>query len=189
MNSNPSRTHDICSGLRRSCATCVSIYWLTVETLVRSPIQVTGASRKIRPRQVAGLSRASESSDNRRTTVIVADDDASVRRAIGRHMAILGFEVLVFRSAEELLARNLQRCDVCLLLDVHLPEMSGIELSRNLAVAGQHMPTILMGGSNDPGTRRLMRVTKPNAILFKPFEEKSLLRAIRKALTNRTRSS
>jgi len=72
--------------------------------------------------------------------------------------------------------------DVCLLLDVHMPEMSGIELSLSLAAAGQHPPTILMSGRNDPRTRQLMRATKPKAVLFKPFDEKSLLRAIRKAL-------
>jgi FixJ family two-component response regulator len=121
--------------------------------------------------------------------VIVVDDDRSVRRALGRHLQILGFEVLVFQTAGELLARKLPKRDVCLLLDLFLPGMSGIELCRSLAVAGQHLPTILMSGRDDQGTRRLMRVAKPNAILFKPFDEKSLLRAIWKALRNGMKTS
>ena len=61
--------------------------------------------------------------------MIVVDDDASIRRALRRQLQILGFNVLVFQSAEELLASEDAAGDACLLLDVHMPGISGIELS------------------------------------------------------------
>jgi CheY-like chemotaxis protein len=60
--------------------------------------------------------------------------------------------------------------------------MSGIELCRNLAASGRHLPTVLMTGRDDQQTRQMMREAEPVASLFKPFDEKTLLRVIRKAL-------
>jgi len=60
--------------------------------------------------------------------------------------------------------------------------MSGIELCREIAAAGRRLPTVLMSASDDELTRRIMRDAKAVAGLFKPFDEKSLLRAIRLAL-------
>jgi FixJ family two-component response regulator len=113
-------------------------------------------------------------------TVIVVDNDVSVRRALGRQLQILGFEVLVFPSAEELLASRFPTDNACLLLDVYMPEMSGIELCQNLVTSGRRLPTVLMSGRDDQETRQIMRQAKPVACLFKPFDEKSLLGAIRK---------
>jgi len=117
--------------------------------------------------------------------MIVVDDDASIRRALRTLLQILGFNVLVFQSAEELLASEFPTDNACLLLDVYMPGMSGIELCRSLVASGRHLPTLLMSGRDDERTRRIMRETKSIARLFKPFDEKTLLRAIRKALPNR----
>ncbi len=91
----------------------------------------------------------------------MVDDDASIRRALGMELQVLGFDVLVLQSAEELLASEFPTDNACLLLDVYMPGMSGIELCRNLATSGRHLPS-----------------------LFKPFDQKTLLQAIRKALRN-----
>jgi FixJ family two-component response regulator len=115
-------------------------------------------------------------------TVIVVDDDASIRGALRRQLQILGFHVLDFGSAEEFLTSEIPSGDACLLLDVYMPAMNGIELCRKLSETGQHLPTILISGRDDPQTRKLMRDAHPVASLLKPFDEKSLLRAIRKAL-------
>jgi FixJ family two-component response regulator len=115
-------------------------------------------------------------------TVIVVDDDASIRRALGREIQILGFDVKVFQSAEELLVSDPPADNACLLLDVYLPGMSGIELCRSMAASGRHLPTILMSGRDDQATRQMMRLEEPIASLFKPFDQKTLLQAIRKAL-------
>lgn len=113
--------------------------------------------------------------------MIVIDDDASVCRALKTELEILGFKVVVRFSAEELLANNLPDHDTCVLSDVYLPGMNGIELCKRLAAAGTRLPTILMTGRDDEHTRRLMREAKPIALLFKPFDEAALVRAIRKA--------
>jgi FixJ family two-component response regulator len=118
---------------------------------------------------------------SQKTTVIVIDDDIFVCRALKTQLEILGFSVVVFQKAEGLLAGELPDGDICLLSDVYLPGMSGIELCRHLAKTGTHLPTILMTGRDDEHTKRLMREAKPVARLFKPFDEASLVRAIRKA--------
>src|ERR1700730_9831389 len=121
-------------------------------------------------------------------TVIVVDDDASIRRALASQLQILGFDVLVFQSAEELLISELPNDNACLLLDVYMPGMSGIELSQSLVDSGRHLPTIMMSGRDDEATREIMRQAKPIAGLFKPFDQKALLQAIRKALRNLRKS-
>jgi FixJ family two-component response regulator len=115
-------------------------------------------------------------------TVIVVDDDASIRGALRRQLHILGFNVLDFGSAEEFLACELPTGDACLLLDVYMPGMSGIELCRKLSASKRQLPIILISGCDDRSTRKMMREAKPIASLIKPFDEKNLLRAIRKAL-------
>ena len=120
-------------------------------------------------------------------TVIVVDDDASIRRALRRQLQILGFDVLDFGSAEEFLTSEIPAGEACLLLDVYMPGMTGIELCKKLTKdGGRPLPTILISGRDDPQTRKLMREAKPIASLIKPFDEKSLLRAIRKALPNQS---
>ena len=118
-------------------------------------------------------------------TVIVVDDDVSVRRALRTQLQILGFNVLDFPSAEEFLASGFPTGDACLLLDVYMPGMNGVELCRSLVASGRHLPTILISGRDDRQTRQMMREANPIASLLKPFDEKTLLQAIRKALPDR----
>jgi two-component system, LuxR family, response regulator FixJ len=117
-------------------------------------------------------------------TVIVLDDDVSLRRALRRQLQVLGFMVLDFQSAEELPSGDLPMGNACLLLDVYMPGMNGIELCRSLAASKWYLPTILMSGRDDERTRQMMREANPIASLVKPFDEESLLRAIRMALRN-----
>jgi FixJ family two-component response regulator len=115
-------------------------------------------------------------------TVIVVDDDVSIRRALASELRILSFDVSVFQTAEELLVCNLPIDNACLLLDVYMPGMSGIELCQSLAASNRHLPTILMSGRDDEVSREIMRQAQPIAVLYKPFDQKTLLQAIRKAL-------
>jgi FixJ family two-component response regulator len=107
-----------------------------------------------------------------------------MRRALGRQLQILGFDVVVFQNAEELLASEFPTDNACLLLDVYMPGMNGIEVCRNLDASGRHLPTILMSARDDRTTRQIMRQVKPIAEIFKPFDESILLRVIGKALRN-----
>ena len=127
-------------------------------------------------------------SSNHKTTVIVVDDDLSVGRALQLQLEILGFDAVILDSADKLLAGATPAEDACLLLDVYMPEMNGIELCRRLAEVGLRLPTILMSGRDDPKTRLLMRKAKPVACLFKPFDQATLLRAIRKAMRQRRKA-
>ena len=122
-------------------------------------------------------------------TVIVVDDDTSIRRALRRQLQILGFSVLDFQNAEEFLASEFPTGDACLLLDVYMPGMSGIELCRSLARSGRHLPTVLISGRDDDQARQMMRKANPVASLLKPFDEKKLLSAIHKALRKGSSSS
>jgi len=89
-----------------------------------------------------------------------------------------------FQSAEEFLTSELPSGDACLLVDVYMPGMTGIELCRSLAASGRHLPTILISARDDSQTLKMMRDANPIASLLKPFDEKHLLLAIRKALPN-----
>ena len=82
-------------------------------------------------------------------TVIVVDDDLSVRRALRLQLRVAGFNVLVFQSGESLLGSDSPTDNACLLLDVYMPGMSGIEVCRSLAAAGRRLPTVLMSASDD----------------------------------------
>ncbi len=87
-------------------------------------------------------------------------------------------------SAEDFLNADLPTGDLCLLLDVYMPNMTGVELCGKLTASGRQLPTILISGRDDAQTRKMMRDAHPIASLLKPFDEKTLLRAIRKALPN-----
>jgi FixJ family two-component response regulator len=118
--------------------------------------------------------------------VILVDDDASIRRALETQLRILGFEVVVYCSGEELLASELPLSGACLLLDIYMPAMNGLELCQVLAASGRQLPTILMTGRDDQQSRHIIRQAHPMASLFKPFDEITLLRAIKKAMRKRS---
>jgi two-component system, LuxR family, response regulator FixJ len=100
----------------------------------------------------------------------------------------VGFNVLVFESAESLLDSDLPIENACLLVDIYLmSKMSGLELCQNLAAAGRRLSIVLMSARDDDLTRRVMSETKATARLVKPFDEETLLRAIRKALRKHSR--
>ena len=111
-----------------------------------------------------------------------------MRRALRMQLRAAGLNVLVFESAEGLLNSELPTDNACLLLDIYLmPKISGVELCQNLAAAGRRLPTVLMSARDDDLTRRVMSETKAVARLLKPFDEKALLGAIRKALRTRSK--
>ncbi len=110
------------------------------------------------------------------------DDDASVRRAIRRLVESVGLRVEVMGSATEFLRTNRPEVPSCIILDVRLPEMSGLELQSELAANGAPIPIIFVTAYGDiPMTVRAMR---SGAIEFlpKPFRDQDLLDAVQIAL-------
>ena len=115
-------------------------------------------------------------------TVLVVDDDPSVLNALARLLRALGYKVRTFDRPGELLASILPTENACLLVDINLPEMNGIELCRILAESGCGLPAILITGRSDAATRRLVEEATSVAVLSKPIDEVRLLEAITQAI-------
>ena len=114
--------------------------------------------------------------------VIVVDDDPSVRRSTERLIRSGGLNVRTFASAGEFLDHPRPEGPACLVLDVRMPGLSGMDLQRELIQAGVHLPIIFVTGHGDiPMTVRAM---KAGAVEFltKPFRGRSLLDAVRAAI-------
>ncbi|MGD9333551.1 MAG: response regulator transcription factor [Desulfobacterales bacterium] len=115
-------------------------------------------------------------------TVFVVDDDASIRTALKRLIKSLGFKVKTFDSAQAFLKNGPHDGPACLVLDVRMPEMSGIELQEQLTNTGLGMPIIFITGhGNIPMSVNAM---KAGAVDFieKPFEDQKLIDAINTAI-------
>jgi FixJ family two-component response regulator len=118
------------------------------------------------------------------TMVFVIDDDPSFRRSTETLIGSAGYSVRGFNSAEEFLRSRRPDVPACLLLDVRLPHLSGLDLQRELAKTGVEIPIIFITGHGDiPMTVQAM---KGGAIEFltKPFREQDLLDAIHRAINS-----
>lgn len=114
--------------------------------------------------------------------VFVVDDDASVRKSLTRVLAASGYAVEQFASAGEFLARELYARPCCLVLDVRMPGLSGLDLQTALAVAGRRLPIVFVTGHVDvPMTVKGMRNGAVDW-LTKPFGAKELLNAVERAV-------
>jgi FixJ family two-component response regulator len=115
-------------------------------------------------------------------TVFVVDDDASVREALGRLLRSAGLKVEAFASAEDFLIRPRAASPSCLVLDVRLPDLSGLDLQRRMADANNDMPIVFITGHGDIPTT--VRAMKAGAVEFltKPLVEGDVLESIQHAL-------
>lgn len=110
--------------------------------------------------------------------VLIVDDDESVRKSMKRLLASNGYKTLAFSSAEDLLLSNYVRGSICLLLDICLPGISGIELYAKLVASGVTCPVIFMTAHEDPVWQDRAREAGAIAFLRKPFGERCLLAAL-----------
>jgi FixJ family two-component response regulator len=109
--------------------------------------------------------------------IAIVDDDASVRRSLHRLVRSAGYAVETFASAREFLAWLPHGQAACLVLDVHMKEMSGFELQERLAV-----PVIFITSHDDAVTRSRIEKSGATAHLWKPFDAHAVLTAIRRAV-------
>jgi len=115
-------------------------------------------------------------------TVFVVDDDAAVRRSLERLIRTVGLDVVTFSTAQEFLEHGPLDGPGCLVLDVRMPGLSGLDLQEKLTDAGFSVPVIIMTGH---GTIPMsVRAMKAGAVDFlqKPFDEQVLLDAVNQAL-------
>ncbi len=115
-------------------------------------------------------------------TVFVVDDDVSVRKSVARLIESVGLKVETFASAREYLKQDPCEGPACLVLDVRMPEMSGLDLQDELTSAGLSMPIIFITGhGNVPMS---VKAVKAGAVDFieKPFDDQTLLDAINEAI-------
>lgn len=114
--------------------------------------------------------------------VFIVDDDASVREALGSLFRSVGLRVKMFASAAELLRGNLPDVASCVVLDVRMPGLSGLEFQAELAKAGIHVPIIFVTGYGD--IPMSVKAMKAGAVDFlpKPFRDQDMLDAVSTAL-------
>jgi two-component system response regulator FixJ len=115
--------------------------------------------------------------------ITVVDDDASVRECMSSLLRSVGHAVKVFGSAEELIASAVLEESDCVITDVRMPGMSGLELQRRLAQSHPRLPVILMTAHVSDEEVRL-RALRDGAVdyLTKPLDEETVLRAIETVL-------
>jgi FixJ family two-component response regulator len=115
-------------------------------------------------------------------SVYVVDDDSSMREALSSLIRSIGMRVLTFASAQEFLEYRVSDSPACLVLDVRLPGLSGLDLQRELASTQRRLPIIFITGHGDiPMSVRAMKAGAAE-FLPKPFREEDLLDAIRLSL-------
>ena len=117
-----------------------------------------------------------------RPIISVVDDDQDIRRALPRLLRSEGFEAITFASAEDYLTSMSEFSVACLLLDVRLPGLSGIELHQRLTDEKHDIPTIIMSAHENELSRARSTATDLVDYLRKPFDADQLLGAVKKAL-------
>ncbi len=106
--------------------------------------------------------------------VHIVDDDGSVRKALVRLLDSVGVRSAGYDSARAYLESGDREAAACLLLDLHLPEMSGIELLERLSEEAPHLPVICMTGREEPELERRVLAAGARACLRKPFDQAQL---------------
>jgi FixJ family two-component response regulator len=114
--------------------------------------------------------------------ISIIDDDESVRRTTTRLIESFGFRAAAFDSAEKFLGSGRLNDTSCLVVDVQMPGMNGLQLQSQLAAADRHIPIIFITAFEDKESRRQAMQAGAIAFLGKPFNDEQLLQGIRLAL-------
>jgi FixJ family two-component response regulator len=123
-------------------------------------------------------------STNANALISIVDDDESVREAVEGLIESLGFRVRTFQSATEFLACPEIADTSCMIADVQMPQMSGLDLYRRLGELGHAIPTILITAYPNDGVRDTLLAAGVVGYLVKPFDDDALIECVRSALRN-----
>ncbi|MGO7091824.1 response regulator transcription factor [Rhizobium leguminosarum] len=125
---------------------------------------------------------APSSGDDQTTSIVyIVDDDVSVRESLEHLLQIAGWKPVAFSSAGQFLAASANPCPCCLILDINLPELDGLELQRLMAAERINIPTILVSGSEDERVDTLINAGAVG-FLTKPINTAELLKTVSTAL-------
>ncbi|MGD2016101.1 MAG: response regulator [Desulfobacterales bacterium] len=113
-----------------------------------------------------------------KTKIYIVDDDDSVRRAMKRLIRSAGMESRTFASAEELLDFESINQNACMIIDIMLQSMSGLELYTELQARGYNLPGIIITGFDSPKTRHQAKVAGAAGYFRKPIDDQALLDSI-----------
>ena len=114
--------------------------------------------------------------------ISIVDDDDSLRNSLDNLIRSVGFRTQCFPSAEAFLSSNQARETACLILDVRMPGMNGLDLQRQIVSANWRIPIIFITSHVDDGARARALENGAVDLLYKPFREQELLNAIDAAL-------
>ena len=114
--------------------------------------------------------------------VAIVDDEESVRRALGRLVRMAGFDVQTFASGADFLHSLERTCPQCVVLDLHMPRMSGSDVQSALVEARANVPVVIITGDDSAEIRQQTLARGAKAYLRKPVDEAMLLDAIQSAI-------
>jgi len=114
--------------------------------------------------------------------IAVVDDEESVRKALHRLLRSAGFAVETFSSGAEFLESVRDHEPACVVLDLHMPQLSGFEVQASLAGAGARVPVVIITGHDTPEARDRVMAQGAKSYLRKPVDDLALLAAIRSAI-------
>ena len=132
-----------------------------------------------RERRIAGVSKSQ--------IVSIVDDDASVRAAMQSLVRSLGFVAFVFESAEDFLGSPRVDDSSCLITDIQMPGMSGLDLQDCLIAQGTHIPTIFITAFPQQSIRSRVQASGALGLLEKPFAGRTMIELVRQALATQRR--
>ena len=141
-------------------------------------VHARGGKLSIEPIDAAG----------RRGVVVVAEDDDAIAHMVGAALGDAGFLCLRARDGEEALAVSRREVPDCLVLDLQMPGMNGLEVQRELTNAGLRLPVVVITGHDEPGAGARCLSAGAAAYLRKPFDDRTILDAIAAAVAGPTPS-
>jgi FixJ family two-component response regulator len=115
-------------------------------------------------------------------SVAIVDDEEGIRKALGRLLRAAGLEPHGYANGQEFLTAAVERRPDCVVLDLHMPGMSGLQVLRKLKATGLLLPIVVITAHDEPETREQCLGTGARAYLRKPLEDRLLLNAISAAM-------
>jgi FixJ family two-component response regulator len=123
---------------------------------------------------------------NANALIAVVDDEGSVRTMLRRVLRVADYEVATFPSGEEFMASLPIALPACVILDVHMPGLSGFDVQRRLRAAGVRVPVVMITASDDSSLGGAAKAAGASCLLHKPFSSQALLDALDDAVVGQS---